>query len=181
MTCPSSILLCLALLQCLAQFLVLGPVTLLALLAARADLLTLAALLQPISFFKLVVGLATSWAFASISEEIVRGTIVLVVSKSSLELFLHGGTETGIANKERVFGGNWNRLVIDLKHFHILRFDGGSKMHRKNSWIKKLAQYHASQSFGTYQCVPSEAACPGRTSPPSCPSTPRRDGSEHRC
>jgi hypothetical protein len=112
---------------------VLGPISFLAGLAAVGDILTFATFLQRNSFFELVVGLVTSRALASISEEIVGSAIVLLVSKSDLELFLHGCTEAGIEEWGRVFGCYWNLLVSGLKHIHILRFDSCSNAHSKDS------------------------------------------------
>jgi hypothetical protein len=112
---------------------VLGPVSFLAGLAAVGDILTFAAFLQRNSFFELVVGLATPRTLASIGEQIVGSAIILIVSKSDLELFLHGCTEAGIEEWGRIFGCYSNLLVSSLKLLHILRFDSCSNAHSKDS------------------------------------------------
>ena len=93
---PFSVLLSLTLLWCLALLLVLGPIGLLTLLAAIADILALATLLQFSSSFKLVIGLVTTWTLAARGEEVVRGTIILVMLEGNFELFLHWATEAGV-------------------------------------------------------------------------------------
>jgi hypothetical protein len=98
-------LLCLLpLLRSSASLLMLFPLSRLTLLAALQNLVAPTTLHHLLTFRKLILRLATSRTLASLSIDIVRGSIVLVVSQGNLELASGWAAEGGVEEDRVCFG-----------------------------------------------------------------------------